>query len=110
MNERIFQEIDKRLPYSESDEYLDGLVERATEEALMHRAAGPVKRHWALIASAAAAALLVISIGVRLLNNETQPAAVPLHSSGPIDEFLNTLTDEEVAMLPYYEIEEIPEY
>ncbi|MBQ9556749.1 MAG: hypothetical protein IJV05_11055 [Muribaculaceae bacterium] len=109
MNGQGFQDIGKRLPYSESDEYLDGLIERTTEGALRQRSASPVKRHWVLIASAAAA-LLVIGIGVKLLNHGSQSPTVTMQSSGPIDEFLNTLTDEEVAMLPYYEIEEIPEY
>ena len=35
---------------------------------------------------------------------------MPENSQSPLDEFLNTLSDEEAAQLTFYEIEEIPEY
>jgi hypothetical protein len=30
--------------------------------------------------------------------------------NGPIDDFLNTLSDDEAQLLAYYDIDEIPEY
>ena len=110
MNE--FDNIGKKLPYRESEAYLDNLINEATENAIMHQNPKISKRSWTMIAvSAAASALLIIGIGTTLLherNNTTDN--VTLSNKGPIDEFLNTLTDEEVMMLPDYEIEEIPEY
>ena len=38
-----FEEMGKRLPYAESDDYLDELIARATDNAIDHEAAG--KRH-----------------------------------------------------------------
>ena len=61
-------------------------------------------------ASAAAVALLLIGIGFHELNDVNRQPAATVQAGGPFDEFLNSLTDEEVAQLPYYEIEEIPEY
>ena len=103
--------IGKRMPYSESEEYIDGLIVRATEQAIKHRVVARSRRRWGVMAaSVAAVALLLVSIGLTVMNNESQRAAVTLQTEGPIDEFLGSLTDEEVAQLPYYEIEEIPEY
>jgi len=107
-----FNDIGKRMPYQESEEYLSNLIEQATENAIQqHHLGNAATKRWGMIASAAAAVLLIIGIGITVLNNHSsQNDAVALQSGGPIDEFLNTLTDEEIAMLPCYEIEEIPEY
>lgn len=109
MNEPL-NDIEKRLPYQESEEYLDALIDRATENAVTHHARRHSRRHITMVAlSAAAVTLLVVGIGITLFNGQSsQP--VPMNSQGPLDEFLNTLSDDEAAQLPYYEIEEIPEY
>lgn len=106
----LMDQIGKRLPYRESETYLDGLIDQATENALKQRSGD---HHWwdkGGLVPAAAVALLVIGIGFTVLHNHSQRNVMTMQSSGPIDEFLNTLTDEEIAQLPYYEIEEIPEY
>lgn len=107
----LLNDIGKKMPYSESQEYLDGLIDRATEQAVKRHAVARSKRRWGVMAaSAAAVALLLVSIGLSVMNNESQRPAVTLQTQSPIDEFLGSLTDEEVAQLPYIEIEEIPEY
>lgn len=107
----LLNDIGKKMPYSESEEYLDGLIDRTTDQAIKRQAMGRRRRRWGvMLASAAAVALLVISIGLTVISNESQQPAVTLQSGGPIDEFLGSLSDEEVAQLPYIEIEEIPEY
>lgn len=109
---QLISEIGKRMPYVERDGYVDDLIDRATQGALnrtSRRGAG--KRHWVAIASMAAAALLLVGIGLTVLNQDTaHQTIVMLQGDGPIDQFLGSLTDEEVAQLPYYEIEEVPEY
>ena len=109
MKEDEFDNIGKHLPYSESDEYLDSLLDRVARNAVRQQYQSRWKKHWALkVASAAAVALLLLGIGVTVVDNGSSQAIQQAES--PIDEFLNSLTDEEVAQLPYYEIEEIPEY
>lgn len=104
-------EIGKKMPYNESEEYLDSLIDRATEQAIKQHAGDRGSHRWMVMAaSAAAVALLLISIGVTVMNYESRQSAVTLQAEGPIDEFLSSLTDEEVAQLPFIEIEEIPEY
>ena len=63
-----------------------------------------------MIASTAAGLIMLIGIGVTVFNLGDKSATVPLQDQSPLDEFLNTLSDEEAAQLQYYEIEEIPEY
>lgn len=107
----IFDNVGKKMPYQESEEYLDQLIEQASCQAIDRGKPHLSRRMSWMIASAVATVVIVIGIGVGLFNDKTTTgvAAIP-QGQGPIDEFLNTLTDEEVAMLPYYEIEEIPEY
>lgn len=107
----LLNDIGKKMPYSESQEYLDGLIDRATEQAVKRHAVAGGKRRWGVMAaSAAAVALLLVGIGLSVMNNESQRPSVTIQPQSPIDEFLGSLTDEEVAQLPYIEIEEIPEY
>ena len=106
----LMNDIGKRLPYNERAEYLSSLVDSATEKAIVHDAHARRRRRLSMMAaSVAAVALLVIGIGVAV-NNNISSIPVTAQADGPLDEFLNTLTDEEAAQLTYYEIEEIPEY
>ena len=101
----------KQLPYQESEEYLEALLDRVTREAVRQQQVAPVSKRWSLARwSAVAAVVLALGIGLTVLNHEPKRVVVATTPASPIDEFLNTLTDEEVARLPYYEIEEIPEY
>lgn len=111
MNE-LFNDIGHRLPYQESEDYLDNLIDATTEKAISRQHAAKRNRHWRVMAiSAAASIALIIGIGFTLLNHDNKPSPVTaMDDTGPLDEFLNTLTDEEAAQLQYYEIEEIPEY
>ena len=89
-------EIEKRLPYRESQDYLDSLVDRAVDGAIKQHAA--VKRRWRsglMATSAAAVVLLLIGIGLKAFFNH---------------DMATTLDDTEASQLTYYEIEEIPEY
>lgn len=111
MKDELFENIGKKLPYSESEEYLDNLMDKVAGVALQQPHPARGRKHWGMmLASAAAVLLLVFGIGFTVLKNGGHHQMTDLQSSGPIDEFLSSLTDEEVAQLPYYEIEEIPEY
>ena len=106
----ILDDIGKKMPYQESREYLDNLIDASTEKAIMRHVTSSRNRHqrWK-IASAAAVAALVIGFGIAFSNRESSQQ-VMMANQGPLDEFLSTLSDEEAAQLPFYEMEEIPEY
>ena len=108
----LFSDIGKRLPYQESEDYLNNLIETAADNAISRQNAARKRRHWGLIAiSAAASIALIAGVGFTIFNQQEQSSVVTaVNDSGPLDEFLNSLTQEEAAQLQYYEIEEIPEY
>ena len=107
---QILNDIGKRMPYRENEEYLNNLIEVSTEKAIQQQS--PAKRSWhrrLMFTSAAAVAILIVGFGIALFNRTNDPA-LPMSEQGPLDEFLSTLSDEEAAQLPFYEMEEIPEY
>lgn len=106
----IFDNIGKRMPYQESGEYLDNLIDVSTEKAITQHVSAKKNRHRGLMAtSAAAVALLIIGFGIAFFNGDNSQKVI-MNDQGPLDEFLNTLSDEEAAQLSFYEMEEIPEY
>ena len=94
-----FENIGKTLPYKENPAYVRDLVGRCRQRALGTSAAAPARRAW-IWAVAAAAAILIAVVGITL--------SAPRKT--PIERFLASITDEEAAMIPYYNIEDIPEY
>ncbi len=127
-----FEDIQKRMPYNESEDYLDQLVERATDKAIregrksyFQKILTPNVRPLYAGVAAAATVLLLVTIGITQVRTQDEQLAITEQESvslmadnkttsaedaGPIDEFLNGLSDEEVQMLAYYELEDIPEY
>lgn len=108
-----FENIGKRMPYAESDDYVSQLVERTTEKALRQQGrAKTISLRVRLLA--AAVVLLLAGIGIAYYNKVTTPlppkTLVAENTTGPIDDFLNSLSDEDAQLLAYYDIEEIPEY
>ena len=106
-----FETIGKKLPYHETEEYLNGLIDKATEQAISRQSSTKSRRHTGLMMVATAAAVaLIIGVGVTLHHHGSWHTTALHPSDSPLDEFLSTLSDEEAAQLTYYEIEEIPEY
>lgn len=105
-----FETIGKKMPFAESDEYVRQLINDATEKAISQPKAKVVSMHtW--LAAAAAAVVLLAGIGITYYNKVAVNAPlVAEQTEAPVEQFLNGLTDEEVQLLAYYEIEEIPEY
>ena len=108
----LFNDIGKRLPYQESEDYLNNLIDATAEKAISRHATVSKRRQWALIALSAAASIAIIAgVGITILHQQERPSIMTaVNESGPLDEFLNSLSKEEAAQLQYYEIEEIPEY
>lgn len=102
-----FQNIGKRMPYAESNEYLSQLLSQATEKAISQPVT-TTTRTW--LAAAAIATLLAVA-GISYFQH--QPTTGQLSASleeSPIEQFLNELSDDDVQFLACYDIEEIPEY
>ena len=106
-----FEDIEKKIPFVENEEYVDALIKSSTEKAIAQSKI--VARHkrmkYPKLAVAAAVAVLIIVGAVQIRKQENLLSAPP-QAASPIDEFLNDISDEDAMMLTYYEIEEISEY
>ena len=117
------QNIGKKMPYRESQEYLDELIARTTEQAIRqgHRPKATVRPLVKYAVAAAIVALLVFA-GITLWSPSQQPVVAELltdtiatstteiEGEGPIDEFLDGISDDDAQLLAYYEIEDEVEY
>lgn len=107
----LLNDIGKKMPYQEDETYLDRLLEQAAQKAIMHEHKRKSSRRLAMmITSAAAVVLLVVGVGLTVIKHSSKTTTPIQQNESPMDQFLASLSDEEVAQLPYYEIEEIPEY
>jgi hypothetical protein len=123
-----FEDFKKQIPYSESQDYLKHLIEQSTEKAISQGRKPKAKvLSLRLVVTAAAALALLLVVGITQFRDQsdsladvqyvedTLALAADSHlladaSNGPIDDFLNSLTDDEAQLLTSFEIEEIPEY
>jgi len=107
-----FENIGKGMPYAEDQDYVGRLVESATDRALRQAPKAKtvrLKAKW--MAAAAAAALLIAGAGITYHHSLSTPQPqLAEETTGPIDIFLNSLSDEDALLLTSYEIEEIPEF
>ena len=106
-----------RMPFAESEEYVQELVARATERAFVSRDFRARSRRHLRWAAAAGVALLLAGAGaihyysMPMPNVSGQTADVlALHEDSPVEDFLDGLSDEDVQLLACYEMENIPEY
>ena len=95
-----FDNIVTDLPYDESPEYVESLVERCASAAgqTNPKPAKVVRPLFYAFAGVAAAA--AIGLGVFLFTDKTSP----------MDSFLASLTDEEVTLIADWPLTDIPEY
>ena len=102
-----FENIGKGLTYKESPDYVERLVNSCRDAAV---AKADASRHsyrpwfYGMTALAAAAA---VAVGIFLW---APGSTSRLLKSSPIDKFLASLTDEEVAMIVDVPVDDIPEF
>ena len=103
-----FENIQTGLPYKESPEYVEQLVQRCQDAALEEaKPARRTVRPWFYgVASVAVAAAIAVGIFLWTPKNASPDLAL---SSSPIDTFLASLSDEEAAMIVDWPIDDIPE-
>ncbi len=107
-----FENIGKRMPYTEDRNYVSNLISQAAEAALQQQSkAKTVSLKYKWMATAAAVLVLLAGAGVtyHLQTSEAVQPVVAESMPSPVDDFLDSLSDEDVQLLAYYEIEEIPE-
>lgn len=120
----------KNTPYAESDEYVDTLVHKATENAITKGKERKGKKRIILTLTSIGAAAACIAIALNMshvmdngkwikeksgqniakANTVKTKEASTNRSAGPLDKFMAKASDEEKTMIIYYELDEIPEY
>ena len=127
MNDDVFKKIGTRLPYHESDEYICSLVNRCTDKALqsrprhIHHAA--IRRIWLSVASIAAVVAVALTATLYIgmpspASHNTDTSAQQLSAcniesiekSAPLNEVINEMSDDQLAIVAYYNTDDIPEY
>ena len=116
--------IGKKMPFKESQDYLDELIAQTTEKAIREGRDGrrevrvrPLMRY----AAAAAIAVLLVFAGITLWSPasegvvaersaDTISTMTETEGAGPVDEFLAGISDDDAQLLAYYEIEDEVEY
>lgn len=110
-----FEEIGKQMPYRESDAEVDALLSRVQARAL---AEAPAKRKRALVtryisyaASAAAVAVIALTVGLHLMSqNSSNSIYHTIINSESMAEVLSDMDSETVAAQEYYTQNVLPEY
>ena len=103
--------VGKKLPYGEGDDYVAQLISRSADVAIngvvTSRKPSVVLR-WGRFVVSAAAVLILGLLCFSKLNGESEYETYK--NSMSLSEVLNSMSDEELMCVSYYEIEDIPEY
>lgn len=109
-----FEDYGKKMPFNESNEYVENLMANATENAIRQKRIRKSTRLQFPKAAAAVAAVVVIAAtafwGGQKLYENRNTAIAQTPSASPLDSFLNNISDDEAAQIYYYDIDEIAEY
>lgn len=128
MNDDVFKEIGTRLPYHESDEYISSLVNRCADKALQsrpqHMRHAAIRRIW-LSAASIAAVVVAVALTATLYIDTSSPAShntdaaalqlsacnmESIEKSAPLNEVIDEMSDDQLAIVAYYNTDDIPEY
>lgn len=110
------EDVNKKMPFHEPNEYVNQLVDAATERAIRHSKQKAHNASSQVFMRIAAVGLVVLSLAglgwfyQPTTLEETELANVSATQNGPLQAFLNNISDEDAQMISYYEIETIPEY
>ncbi len=110
-----FEEIGKKMPYRESEDEVDALLSRVTARALAEapskRKRTMVTRYISYAASAAAVAVIAVTVGLHLMNqSSTSSIYDTVINSESMSEVLSDMDSEALAAQEYYTVNVLPEY
>lgn len=131
MNKDVFNEIGKRLPYGETDEYVSNLVESCTNKAIRSADTKHLRPKFLWLRATKVAAIVAVAVAaalsLKLLTSTNDNATGPeqpataqnaeysitdVKHSAPLNEVIAEMSDDQLAMVAYSPTDEIdiPEY
>ncbi|MGN0229717.1 MAG: hypothetical protein ACI4BH_07905 [Muribaculaceae bacterium] len=109
-----FEKIGKKMPYRESEEDVDALLSRVTARALAEapskRKRTMVTRYISYAASAAAVAVIAVTVGLHLMNQSSTSIYDTVINSESMAEVLSDMDSEALAAQEYYTVNVLLEY
>lgn len=107
-----FNEIGKRMPYSESSEYINNLIEVNVDKVLGNPKPNMHSRFIRkVVMSTAAAAAVIVGVFFTIPHGTQQDRIMKqISQSKSLDEVLNSLNSEQIQELTDYTTDDIPEY
>lgn len=119
MNDDFKPTVGKRMPYAETDEYIDSLVTRCADRAIAlrdgsrgsHRRSGSFMRRMGIAATSMAAAILAAAIIIpsAIDDSGSRITAATIAQSSSLSDVLSSLSNDELATLDYYTLEDLPD-
>ena len=111
-----FEKIGKRMPYHEDEAYVNALVEKCTEDALLNksrRKQAPMKQIITYASSGIAAAIAITAILFTVLapgneDNGFACTAETIANSKPLGTVLSQLSNDQLASLDYCTFDDLP--
>lgn len=107
-----FDEIGKKMPYKESTQYINGLIETCANEAIASKSPNLNSRFVRkVVISTITAAAVFGGIWVTIPRESTQDRIMQkIEKSKSLDDVLSTLDNNQLAALNDYPTDDIPEY
>ncbi|MDD2961875.1 MAG: hypothetical protein PHR45_07335 [Muribaculaceae bacterium] len=105
-----FEETTKNMPYVETQEYIDNLIERCADRAqggAENKNLGLLFRRVAIGSAAVAALFVGVFFTARLDEGD---ALAQVEESKSLEQVLSTMSNEQIDALTAYSLDEIPEY
>ena len=111
-----FEKIGKRMPYLEDESYINALVEKCTEDALLNKSRrrhAPVRRIITYASSGIAAAIAITALLFSVLapgndDNGFACTAETIANSKPLGTVLSQLSNDQLASLDYCTFDDLP--
>ncbi len=102
--------VGKKMPYSESGTYVAQLIEECADKAVADAGMYKRKNTVRLVRGlCSVAAMLLVAVTLYIGLNQESPYE-KIQNSKSLAEVINSMSEEQLMCVNYYEVEDIPEY
>lgn len=105
-----FENIGKKLPYTESQEYISSIIEKGIEVAINAPKIESKKKSNTRVISIVASGIAASIVGFLIVINSQTSNYDKVVKSESLTTVLSNMSDKQIMELPTYSLDEIPEY